>query len=517
MTPAAARRARQRLTVAAVALGAGLCVLGAGPRLRWLETADRHLLQFLLARTGDDPATLAGTGGHTDARRVRGAPVRVPAGELPPPRFLAVTDDPEGIFEASPPSPADVLVVLANLRELGHRQLAVAVPLAWDDPDPIAAAAVNHQLDGFAPAVVGVPLARGISPVPPPAAFARLAVPVARIRGDAGPLPVVNQVALPNPLCGEAAALAAFTRLESETAPGFSGRQTPAMVPLLARWDDQVVVALPLGVMMARFHVGAAELVITPGRDIRLGPDGPIIPIDLHGRAAVSPGTASRTVVTPAAALIVAGGEPRPEALQPGLLPLVIRDDRSAAPEPERAYSQALADVLVALDRAPRAGLVSPIPRPHTAIEILVVGALAGLGAWLCGLRPRLRHPLGAAAVLAGIGIAWITLAAFHAASPPLALAVTPLAGWLASLCCRPTPAAAKPPAEPPAMPKPPPESQPEPPHPELPQPEPLPESQSEPPAPEPPAPEPPAPAPRLPARPGRKAGAKGRKPRRKR
>ncbi len=305
-------------------------------------------------------------------------------------------------------------------------------------------------------------------------------------------------MALPNPLCGEAAALAAFTRLESERGPDFSARQTPAMVPLLARWDDRVVVALPLGVMMARFHVGAAELVITPGRDIRLGPDGPIIPIDLHGRAAVSPGTASRTVVTPAAALIVAAGEPRPETLQPALLPLVIRDDRSAAPEPERAYAQALADVLVALDRAPRAGLVNPIPRPHTAIEILVVAALAGLSAWLCGLRPRLRHPLAAAAVLAGIGSAWITLAAFHTASPPLALAIAPLAGWLASPCCRPTQPAAEPPAEPPAKPEPPPEPQPEPPAPE-------------------PAPEPPAPAPRLPARPVRPASSKGRKPRRKR
>ena len=47
-------------------------------------------------------------------------------------------------------------------------------------------------------------------------------------------------------------------------------------VPLLARWGDRIVVALPLAHLMARMDVPADQLAITPGVDIRLGErDGP--------------------------------------------------------------------------------------------------------------------------------------------------------------------------------------------------------------------------------------------------
>jgi len=409
-------------------------MLGLVPKIARLESADRRLLRFLLAKTGSENVVIVGTGDFDNPRAVKGLPAVVSEERIAAPRFLAFTEDPDGIFESSPPSPADLAVVLDELFQLGHRKLAVATPLAWEKPDPIAASALDFQLSRFAPAIVGMPLVRGITPGAIPDAFERLSVPVGKIRGEVRSLPIVNQLAIPDPQFGAETTWAAFTRLENEKEPEFGETPTPVRVPLLARWGERVVVALPLAVMMARFDVSAGDLVVKPGRDIRLGESGPVIPIDEFGRTLVTPGAAKRVVVVPAGETVLPPGETPTEALNPDEIPLVLRDDLETAPPAEKKYSRHLADVLVALDHAPRSDFLDPVPRPHTAVEILIMAVFAALVAWICCLPAKFRHPLFFILLAGAFGLSWLMLAMRHTTPPPLAVLAAPLAGWIACL-----------------------------------------------------------------------------------
>lgn len=425
---------RQRITIASVALGAGLLLLGITPRVPSLERADRALIGWLLARTGADAASLHGTGDHDDPRRARGAPSRVPAGDLQPPRFLSITDDPQGLFETRPPGPIDLAIVLKKLHALGHRRISSSALLAWENPDPIAAGALDHELGRFDPAVIGAPLGRGLSDEPMPPAFERLSVPLARIKGDTGNLPIVNRVSLPGVRFGGDSTWAAFTRLENQAAPPFADAGYSVPVPLLARWGDRVVLALPLAHTMARFDVSADQLEITPGTDIRVGESGPIIPIDIQGQTPVRPETADNAVVIPAEELVRPDKEETPAELQPDTVPLLLRDDRSKAPAAAREYSAHLGEILVALDRVPRAGLPNTIPRPHTVFELLLLGVLAGFAGGILQLPRKLLHPGFAVLVIGPLLVSLLLLSTFHSTPPPLAMLGGPLAAWLAAL-----------------------------------------------------------------------------------
>ena len=275
---------------------------------------------------------------------------------------------------------------------------------------------------------------RGLSDDPMPPAFERLSVPLERITGDTGALPIVNRVAVPGVRFGGDSTLAGFTRLESEAAPPFSATTSEVPVPLLARWGDRVVVALPLAHLMARMDVPADQLAITPGVDIRLGESGPIIPIDAQGQVQVRPGTADSAVVIPAEELVRPAKEEVPESLQASVVPLILRDDRPDAPAVTREYSAHLGEILVALDRAPRAGLPQVIKRPHTVIEFLLIGVLAGFASGILRLPGKLRHSGFAVLAVGSLLVSLLLLSTFQATPPPLAMVGGPLAGWLVSL-----------------------------------------------------------------------------------
>ena len=424
------QRPKQRVITAAVALGTGLAALACVPHVPALRSLERALTGWLAATVHKPPFDLTGTGDIEESWTL----VRdMPPPETPvPPSFLAITDDPAGIFENNPPSAADWAVILDNLYREGHRSLAISPTLAWEDPDPIAFAAVDSQLERFRPAIAGMPVVRGITPQPIPPAFLRYSLPVSRVDGDFRALPIVNQPAVAKASLGRTHAVAAFTRLESEQAPEFADPARPAVVPLLARWDDRIVFALPLAATMVRFSVGPDDLTIRPGREIRLGSRGPVIPIDLHGRTTVRP-LAEPLPARPAEDVI--NTERKSEALTPpDPAPLIVRDDRTRLTPDDRETSRRLADVLMALAAAPRGGNSTVLARPHTAFELALITVLALVGGALAGLpKSNLRT-----ATLAGLPVAvpvlLLVLARFGVWQPAVATCVTPLAALLTIL-----------------------------------------------------------------------------------
>lgn len=370
-----------RPTCIAASLGVGLLLLGVTPEYAPLERFDHAIAAQL---TGTLPSSeLHGSGSFEDPReRVRLAP---PEEDPVPPDVVVVDDDPEGIFEAKPPSPSDQAVILANLLKRGTRHLAVTFPFGWEEPDPVSLTALRLQLDRFDSVVLGFPLAYGTGSEPVATPFLRLSVSEKRVIGGAARLPVVNRIAIPAPELGGGKSLAGFTRLLNE-------EETPGEVLLLARWNERVVFALPLAAEIARRGLDPADIRIEPGKSITLGEGGPWIAIDDRGRMKADASDAAPNEV-PATQLI--GGE-LPEAFASGPSTVFIRDRRMLVPDVEIEWANRVPGVHRAILRAPVPSAPETFSRPDALAEL---GALTGLavlvGGFAGGIRRRTAFVLG--------------------------------------------------------------------------------------------------------------------------
>lgn len=244
---------------------------------------------------------------------------------------IVITDDPDRVFQASPPTPVDFAIILKNLRRLGRDSIAIGTPLAWSETDGISLMALDQQLDALRSLVMAAPLSRGPVASPLPPAFRRASIAVSDIHGNARHLPIVNRVSIPDAMLGNSNSLAGFTTLESEPDGEFPH--------LLARWDDRVVFSFPLLAALADQKVLAAQLEIRLGNYISLGKEGPYIPIDEFGRLIFRPPPSTNSSSIPAESLIDA-----PDDVLTGLRAgtLLIRNGMSAADEASARFSDSL-------------------------------------------------------------------------------------------------------------------------------------------------------------------------------
>lgn len=403
---------------------------------------DRAAFTAVARGFANPPLFISGTGSHVSPWNLRTFAAENLADKRQAPLIVSLGDDRDGFFQSSPPSPIDLAVILTNCQRLGARQTATAVVMAWDAPDPIGLAALDKAIGRFDSLVMAAPLSRGAVPEPMPAAFRNASVPLDSVRGDASALPMVNRIPLSGVILGKAHTAAGFQTLDSEPISKW--------VPLLARWEDRVVFAFPLLCVLQRLDLPVTGVAIRMGESIRLGPNGPIVPIDRFGRLAVPLKPLAPFAEIPAESLIDGGeGIFPPQAPQP----VVLRDDRSAAEPATRAFSQQLPAIIAAL--ASDSGLSPAYDyhrlQPNRELVALLLVALA-LTAF-CALPVFPRHIafltttgacLVAQALAAGTAHLWL---------PGLpALAAIACAGLISSIIAitpvpaRPTPA---PPTEP--------------------------------------------------------------------
>ncbi len=194
------------------------------------------------------------------------------------PAIVAFKDDHHGVFQNNPLAPIDVAVIFSNLQRLGTRQLACSALLAWENPDPIGLTALEAQMAGFDSLVIAAPVTRGAIMEPLPEPFRRASLPIEEIGGSPAALPVVNRVSLPNLIYGGDRTLAGFQVIDSES-------ESPHL-PMLARWDYRIILSFPLLAVMQQLGLKPEDLEIHVGDSIRLGHNGPSIPIDEFGRLA---------------------------------------------------------------------------------------------------------------------------------------------------------------------------------------------------------------------------------------
>lgn len=351
------------------------------------------------------------------------------------PVVVSMGDDPDGVFQSSPPSPVDLAVVLRNLQRLGTQQAAIAMVLAWDNPDAVALKGLELVLNDFQQVIHAVPLARGSAGQAMPPALRRASLPLDSMHGDSSMLPLVNRVAVADVIFGGESASAGFSGLDAVE----TGRDR---LPLLARWEDdeRVVLAFPLLAVLAREQLPLAGVQVKLGESIQLGPSGPVVPIDQAGCMALPRKAAASPAAIPAVALI--DGTPEVLAAASGLL--VLRDDQSAAPRATREFSASLATAMAVIGSDSGLGPPESYRRLSKAWEVSLILLVGGLLTVMAG-RPRFQGRLGLG-ILAALTLTsqWLAVGMAQVWLPGIPLLAALLAGGLAALLSGKGPAPAR-------------------------------------------------------------------------
>lgn len=406
------------LLISAVALVVWMLVSGTG--------LDRAAFATVAGSFVNPPLFVTGHGTHAEPWKLRAFSSESKLDRRNAPLIVALEDDPGGFFQSSPPAPIDLAVIFTNFHRLGAKKAAAAAVLAWETPDPIGLAALEKSLARFESLVVTAPLSRGAVAASMPPAFRRASIPLAAIRGNPSALPVVNRIPIPGVILGGENALAGFSVLEAEAADGFS--------PLLARWEDRVVFGFPLLVVLQRrgFPIDGVEIRL--GEYLKLGPAGPIIPIDDYGRLA-APLKLIRGFAEISAEALIDGGDDLFPRRAPE--PVILRDDRSAAEPAARSFSQHLSAVIAAIASDEGLAEVREYPRLARGWEIGMLAAVVGILALLCAAADFTRD-LGFL-LLAGLCLSaqWIALGTASVWLPGLAALAAILAALVASRVIR--------------------------------------------------------------------------------
>ncbi len=360
---------RVLLISGAVALGCWKYLPGTIP--------DRTAFEVVAGSFANPPLFVSGRGTHPAPWQLGMMTAKSKPDKSQAPLIVSMGDDLEGYFQTSPPAPIDMAVIFSNFQRLGATKAATAAVLAWESPDPIGLAALDKVLGNFDSLAMASPLSRAVVSSPIPVAFRRASLPLESILGDSSLLPTVNRIPLPGVILGGENALAGFSYLESEPATGAP--------PLLARWEDRVVLSFPLLTVLLRGDFPLDDVEVKLGEYLKLSASGPILPIDAYGRLAMPIAAVAPYAEISAEALIDGGDELFPKTAPD---PVILRDDQTSAEPATRAFSKNLSAMVAAIASNGAFAHTSEYPRLAAKWEIAVLLSIAVLLGFLGGL-PR--------------------------------------------------------------------------------------------------------------------------------
>lgn len=367
---------------------------------------DRAAFGTVARGSANGPLFITGAGSHSNPWKLQTFSPHSKPDQRQAPIIVSLGDDLEGFFQSNPPAPIDLAVIFSNFQRLGAEKAATAAVFAWEKPDPIGLAAFEKSLAGFDSLVMAVPLSRGVVTAQMPPALRRASIPADRIHGSLAALPLVNRLPIPGIILGGETTIAGFSLLESEPS---SGSQ-----PLLARWDDRVVFSFPLLTVLQRLDLPVDGVDVRLGEYLKLGPSGPMIPIDGLGRLTMPVKPVSPYAEISAEALIDGGDDLFPKQAPD---PVILRDDQSAAEPATREFSRGLSAAIALIASSGGLTPAAEFRRLSEGWEILLLAGCVLVLTALCGSSPFARFlgttvllglVLTAQWVVFGFGSVWL-------------------------------------------------------------------------------------------------------------
>lgn len=417
MTSSFHRRLRA-LLISAAALAVWVVAPGTG--------VDRAAFTTVAGSFVNPPLFVTGLGTRADPWKLRAFSTESKLDRRNAPVIVALEDDPGGFFQSSPPAPIDLAVIFTNFYRLGAKKAASAAVLAWETPDPVGLAALEKSLSRFDSLLMAAPLSRGAVASSMPPAFRRASIPLAAVQGNTSSLAVVNRVPISGVILGGEDALAGFSVLEAEAGDG--------VFPLLARWEDRVVLGFPLLAVLQRLDLPTAGVEVRLGQYLKLSTNGPIVPIDDCGRLATPLKPISGYAEISAETLVDGDDDLFPKQAPD---PVILRDDRSAAEPSTRTFSQNLSGLIAAIASDEGLAEVREYPRLAPVWEIEFMAVFVVVLTLLCGAADFTRR-LGFL-VVAGVCLTaqWAALGMASVWLPGLAVLAAILAALVASRLIR--------------------------------------------------------------------------------
>lgn len=381
---------------------------------------DRTAFSSLAASAANGSLFISGNGTHADAWKLRTFSPTARTDQQQAPVIVSLDDDLHGFFQSSPPAPIDMAVIFSNFHRLGAKKAAAAAVLAWEKPDPIGLAALEKSLSRFESLVMAAPLSRGVVATPMPPAFRRTSIEAKDVRGDVSSLPLVNRLPIPGIILGGETALAGFSMLESEVAS--------RSLPLMARWEDRIVFSFSLLTVLQRLDLPLDGVEIRLGEFLKLGPAGPIVPVDEFGRFKM-PNKAIPGYAEISAEALIDGGDDLFPKQAPD--PVILRDDQSAAEPATREFSKNLSAVIASITSNGGLSDAHEYPRLAEKWEIALLSLVVLALTALAGAADFTRF-LGVALMVGGcVAAQWIAFGTASVWLPglPMGAAVLGAAG----------------------------------------------------------------------------------------
>ncbi len=302
------------------------------------------------------------------------------------PQSIQITDDPDKIFEQSPPSALDYAIILTALHKHGFRDVVLTTNLNWDQRVGIETQGLGRQLGLFDYSAISLPVTRVATPRPVPDMLKRSLIPMAQVTGNHHQLPLINHAPVPVHADGGKHTLAGFSEVES--IPPTQGR-----IQLLAHWQGQgLIPSIELLTVMIAHKISPADIRVSCEDHIRLGKNGPIIPIDAFGQTPVPQEVSASLAPLPAEKLIAPVAENEAPLKLPNPPPIaLIHASGKESSITNTLSAERLADLIALSHHYPIPENRTSYPRLPIWASLILLLDVALLSFWYGGLVRSIR------------------------------------------------------------------------------------------------------------------------------
>lgn len=300
---------------------------------------------------------------------------------------VQITDDPEQIFEQCPPSALDYAIILTAMHNRGYRDVILTTSMNWDQQIGLETMGLGRQLGMFEYSAIALPVTRVATPQQLPDILRRSLIPMSHVTGNHRQLPLINYAPIPVHADGGKHTLAGFSEVES--IPAARGR-----ISMLAHWQGQgLIPSIDLVTLMIAHRISPSDIRVSCGNHIRLGKNGPIIPIDQFGQTPLPDKPAKILTPVPAEKLITPANKNNgaPQLSQPSPI-AVIHASGEKTTATNTLSAERLSGLIALSHFYPVPDERTPYPRLPAWASVILLLDIAFLSLWFGALSRSKRQ-----------------------------------------------------------------------------------------------------------------------------
>jgi hypothetical protein len=174
-------------------------------------------------------------------------------------------------------TPTQWAYFLTQIREEKEGLLVIATPLSWPQADEISLLTLDHEISQIPNLALGLTATLGTAHADLPPYLTNSTI--GKASTTTLKLPQINDIPIPPSVTAPLFGIALDDQFFNEE------WQEQLKIPMLVRWDDQILPSLPLASLLAAHQLPPSGLIIDPRGYLRFGRSGTILKIDEEGKA----------------------------------------------------------------------------------------------------------------------------------------------------------------------------------------------------------------------------------------